>query len=283
MVKMRILIRDKKGILFTLGLTFLALVVLALAVLIFHNAQEFEGMVAKLAVLDRVYDLDTSIGQSVGVIFKLKSGISINITNESISFEEVLPNDNIATLNNSLRNFKRYIEANLSNVNLTITNTDEMLLRIFPDIRVEGSYIDYKHKTNWSDIEVLPTSSPDGYSIFISTDKNVSCSSSFNTGSFNLSYEVRGDAQSCDYTSEKITPADDKELTINSPEDGDIILIKVGGNGRLLINLTQDITVTARTTIIRNFPEVGVMADWLSLKLDFGDFGVSKESEVRVI
>lgn len=277
MVKMIRLRINKKGILFTIGLTFLTLVVLMLAVLVFHNAQKSEEMIAKLVVLDRVYDLGNSIRQGLRDIFRLKSGISINITDSGVSFEEILPNTNRATFNNSLNQFKGFIESNISNINLTIMGIGEMPLRIMPNNIV------YKHKGNWSDIEVLPTSiNFDGYSIFIDSDKNVSCSWDVESGGFNLSLEVKGDAIGCSYTSQMIDPNDDGEISIVSPEDGNIMLIEVD-NGRLLINRTKDIEVRARTTVIINQPQIEIIADSLILGIDFGDFGISKESEVRIV
>lgn len=268
---------NKKGILFTLGLTFLALVVLSLAVLIFHNTQEAEGIIAKLAVLDRVYDLDNSIQGSLGDIFALRSGISINITNTSISFEEILPNNNPA-FNNTLHQFKGFIESNSFNINLTITNMAEMPLTIMPN------NIAYKHKDNWSNIEVLPTSvNFNGYSLFMDIPKNVSCTWNVVAGSFNLSLEVIGDVTNCAYASQMINPSADNEIRIDKLEDSsNLILIKVNNNGRLSINLTQDISVRARTAVLVNQP-ANVMADSLSLTLNFGDFGVYKQSNVKII
>ena len=125
MVKMSKLIDCKRGILFSLGLMLLSSVILLLAVLIFHNAQKAEEIIGKLIVLDRVYDLDNSIQKSVSDIFMIKSGISINITNNSVFFEEILPNDNLELLNSSMFGFKNFVENNISNINLTITNVEE--------------------------------------------------------------------------------------------------------------------------------------------------------------
>lgn len=268
----------KRGFLFTLGLTFLTLIVLALAILIFHNAQKYEEIISKIAVLDRVYDLDNSIEQSLRDIFYLKSGISINIIDSGISFEEELPNDNILTFNNSLFQFKRFIESNLSNINLTITNIAELPLTITPNNIV------YKHRDGGGNIEVVPAQvNFDGYSLFITSDKNVSCSWDVNSGSFDLSLEVKGDDIDCDYRTEEIDPSLENEIRVNSVEDGNILIIKISNNGILLINRTQDISITARTSILTGQSQVGVMADQIVLGIDFADFGVYKGSGVRII
>ncbi len=267
---------NKKGILFTIGLMLLTFVVLSLAILIFHNAQEYESIVAKLAVLDRVYDLSTSIQQSARDIFELKCGIKVNITDSGVSFEEILPNDNIEIFNNSLSNFKRFIESNLSNINLTIGNMEEMPLVVMPHNIV------YKHKTNWSDIEVLPIGvKPSGYSIFIETDENVSCSPPSSSGTFHLGWEIEGGEDStCSSSSQDIQPPD--ELRINKVSGGNLIIIKVDTSEGLLINLTKDTSARVRTTIITSQPDA-VMADSLNLTLDFNELGVYKESDVRII
>ena len=288
MVEMRKL-KSKKGVLFTLGLTFLTLVVLALAILIFHNSQDYEEIISKLAVLDRVYELDTSIHGSLGDIFNLKAGISIDITDSGVSFEEVLPNGNIKSFNNSLFQFKTFIESNLSNVNLTITNIEELPLTIIPKDIV------YKHREDGGNIEVVPEQlNFNGYSLFIDTNKNVTCSwdVSGEMQSLNFSLEVKGDATNCELRTEKLNPYTDNEIRVDSIEDGNILIIRIGnrggfgvGNndGRLLINRTQDISVTARTTILTDQSQDGIRIDSITLGIDFSDFGIYKGSGVRVI
>ncbi len=277
MVKMRRLKKERKGFLFTIGLTFLVLVVLVLAVLIFHNTQKSEEIISKLAVLDRAYDLDTSIQKSLSDIFNLKSGISINITNNSIVFEEELPNTNTEILNNSIMDFKGFIESNLSSITLDVTNIEEIPLIIMPN------NITYKHKENRSNIEVVPEQiNFNGYSLFIITDKNVSCSWDVNSGSLNLSLEVKGDVINCDPRTEEIDPSLENEIKVDIIEGGNLAIITVDNNGRLLINLTQDSSVTAKTALLINQSDVEIMTDSLILGIDFEDFGIYKESKVKI-
>ena len=276
--------KGKKGVLFTIGLMLLTLVILALAVLIFRNSQEYESIINKLVVLDRVYDLDTSIQGSIGQIFELNSGISINVTNKSVSFEETLPNNGMEAFNDSIHSFKHFVESSLSNINISIGDMGSMPLRIMPENAA------YKHRDNWSNIEVVPGASPnfDGYSIFIDVGKgfNVSCDWSGvdeDPDVFNLSLEVKADKEDCTFQTKKIDPSADNKIIINRVEDGsELILIEVKGGGRLLINRTSDIEVTARTSILTETVQ-RVMADDLGLDFDFGDFGVTKQSDVRII
>ena len=272
------LIDCKRGILFSLGLMLLSSVILLLAVLIFHNAQKAEEIIGKLIVLDRVYDLDNSIQKSVSDIFMIKSGISINITNNSVFFEEILPNDNLELLNSSMFGFKNFVENNISNINLTITNVEELPLIVIPQ------RITYAHKDNWSNVEVVPESMNfNGYSLIIDTDKNVSCVWDVNSGSLNFSLEVRGDVINCDFTSEMIDPSVENEIRIDSIEEGNIMIIKTFDNGKLSINLTRDISIAARTGLLISQPQIDVLASSIVLGLDFKGFGIYEEKKVKII
>ncbi|MEA2036063.1 MAG: hypothetical protein U9O94_01035 [Nanoarchaeota archaeon] len=269
--------KAKKGFLFALGLTFLGFIVLTLSVFIFHNSQEYEEIMSQLAVLDRVYDLDVSIQEALGYTIGLESGIMVNITEEGVSFEEDLPNNNRQGFNSSIKGFKGFIESNLSNIGLTITNIDELPLKIMPND------INYKHRDDWSSIEVIPDSiNFDGYSLQITTDKNVSCIWDVNSGSFNLSLEVIGDSSSCSKQTETIDPSVDNEVRVESIGEGDIIVIRVTNDGILLVNLTQDVSIRAKTTVLMDGSGAAIGADEIILSFDFVDFGVYKATGVRV-
>ena len=76
--------KTKKGILLTLGITFLALVVLALATLILRNAESSEERLVELAGMDRLYNLGSSLERSVAESVTPFTGLQFNLTNESI-------------------------------------------------------------------------------------------------------------------------------------------------------------------------------------------------------
>lgn len=267
---------SKKGILFTLGLTFLVLVVLALAVLIFHSAQKSEEIIAKLAVLDRVYDLDISIEQSLRDIFNLKSGILINITDNSIIFEEELPNSNAGSFNSSMKAFKNFVESNFANINISI---DEIISQV--PLAIMPYDITYKH-VDFGDriIEVIPKQiNFDGYSVFMFISENVSsCDYDIEEeGGFSFSIEVIGpNGESCS-DSMLIDPSEENEVEIN---DG-AVKIEVEDNILSVIIDEESIDANVKIRVIGassayiEYPPVIVY-------IDFGEFGVYKESKVRL-
>jgi hypothetical protein len=140
----------------------------------------------------------------------------------------------------------------------------------------------YKHKTNWSDIEVLPlVTSPSGYSIFIEIDKDVSCTPPSSSGPFYLGWEVVGTEEYSCSSSANIDPPDELKIDDEFLDDN-LISIKVDSSGGLLINLTKGISARVITTVLINQPD-RVMADSLDLTFDFDELGVYKESDVRII
>ncbi|MAG08758.1 hypothetical protein CMO89_04740 [Candidatus Woesearchaeota archaeon] len=270
---------NKKGFLFALGLTFLALVVMALAILIFHNAQKSEGIISELAVLDRIYDLDTSIQQSLQEIFNLKSDIIINITNNSISFLEELPNSNAETFNNSIMDFQEMTNSNLSDVNITINGTiNELPLTIMP------YDITYRH-VNFGDrrIEVIPEQiNFDRYSVFVLIDNQnlTSCDWGTTLGTFNLTIEATGQYATNCFDSQLIDLSEENNITIN---DG-AVNIEIDNNiMAIVVNNASGITADVKTTIIKDDIDIDyIEIPSVNTKRSFGELGVYKESILKI-
>tara|TARA_Y100000310_G_scaffold144893_3_gene144239 strand:- start:53130 stop:54152 length:1023 start_codon:yes stop_codon:yes gene_type:complete len=76
--------RKTKGVLLTLGITFLALVVLTLATLILRNAETSEERLVELAGIDRLYNLGSSTERSLAESLYPYTGVYFNITNDTI-------------------------------------------------------------------------------------------------------------------------------------------------------------------------------------------------------
>lgn len=271
MVKMR-----KKGALFTLGFTFLALVLLSLSILIFHNAQKAEETINHIIVLDRVYELDNSLQKSLSKIFNLKSGILINKTNDSISFQEDLPNSNSFT--SSMNSFKGFIESNFSNINLTIENiTTELPLQITP------YNIIYKH-INFGDrqIRVIPEQiNFNGYSVEMIINTNVT-SCNWNTGSsgsFVFSVSVKNQEGLGCSNSFLIDPSGIDELTTNS---GAVNIKNEDGTLSISIDDASGINANVKTTILVDTSSLKIKYPEKVIKIDFKEFGIYKESKVKI-
>jgi len=146
-----------KGMFFTLGLTLLATVLFSLAILIVNNAEVSKEATTSFVIADRLYELDSSIQNNFAEILKDKAGISITGT----TFQESLPNPNYLIFNDSMYDYKSYIETNYDNIALNISRiTDEI------PINVPRYGITYYHDFNQNKIKVNHTGSTiQGYRI----------------------------------------------------------------------------------------------------------------------
>ena len=71
----------RKGVFLTLGITFVSVVILALATLILRNAESSEERIVELATFDRIYNAD----RSLGALFK---DVFFNVTNFNLTINE---------------------------------------------------------------------------------------------------------------------------------------------------------------------------------------------------
>lgn len=267
---------NKKGVLFTIGLALLMSTILTLAILIFNTAQKSEEIVTKLAVIDRVYELDNSMQESLSDIFELKSGILVNMTKTSISFIEELPNTHSSQFNSSMNSFKRFVEHNFSNVNIT---TDDVASRLPLAIMPYG--ITYEH-VNFGNKKIRVTPAAinfNGYSVYMTVNENISsCNWNTKPGSFNFSAEVRGSAGSC-VNSILISPSHENYLRIN----GEDINITVHNN-ILSVSIDEESGIEAdiKTTIKADAYNAYVVYPVDVIKINFSELGVHKEGGVRL-
>ncbi|MEM4244848.1 MAG: hypothetical protein QW404_00880 [Candidatus Nanoarchaeia archaeon] len=100
----------KKGVMITLGMFFLASVVFSLGILMFHNTKSLNDRFGELALFDRLYELDSSIGMGLRRIFDYRSGLAVDVYNESVVFTETLPRS--SNFGNVMDQFKSYVEDN---------------------------------------------------------------------------------------------------------------------------------------------------------------------------
>ena len=269
---------SRKGILFTLGLTFLGLVIMALAVLIFHNAQKSEGIVSKLVVLDRVYDLDSSIEKSLVEIFNQKSGITVSVDG-NVSFQESFPNLNVAEFTNSMNDFKTFIESNFSNINISVSEiVSEVPIVIMP-YNITYKHVNYGGKQ----IEVVPQQiNFEGYSVSVSIDENVSsCDSEVDEGDFNLLINVTGLGGSSCSVSELIDALGENEIEIND----ETVEIEIE-DGVLTITIDEESDVSAEldVKVLTSEDEI-VYLEYkpVVIDIDFSEFGIYKSGKVRIV
>lgn len=270
----------KKGVLLTLGLSFLALSVLALSVLIFHNTYKSEEITSRLAIFDRMYDLDNSIQGGLKDILVYGSGINITIGESDVMFRQRIPNPKRAVYNRTMQSFKSYVETNFRNVALNIGGMSNMVvLRILP------SDIEYRHNLSASTISLIPASTaPKYYELnFTIYGMNITAPSNCNlaTGTFSLniySKDDRGNSYSC---LNSIDPS--AETHFITPSSGGDIEIRVYGGGKLAVNSSIGAAVDAaiRVGVSASEPITLVYPPDI-INIDFNEFGINKTSTVTL-
>lgn len=236
---------NKKGIFFTLGLFSFVLIVFTLSILIFTYGETSKERLGELGILDKVYNLDSSVQNGVRKIFYGSSGISITNDESIITIEENLPYISYITFNSNLDSFKLFVEGKENHINLNISEVENTLpLEIFPyNITYEhnnygGNIINIKYDNiNFDKIEFI-----------INIDESVlSCEWSYNGGSSDLRVKVVGnDLSECDITNSIDFNSNNNSITIN----GGNVFIEINNK---IINVQNNINpINIKTAIHLN-------------------------------
>ena len=157
----------KKAVLFTLGLFFLAMTVFSLAIVLFHVSLKSEDVFLRFVSIDKLYETDISLQNSIRDIFNAKSGMSISTTSSTVSFQDYLPNNNEDQLTSALNNFRNYVESNDSNININVNKITENISLV-----IEPYNITYKHLFSEDNITyVIPSAEANitSYAVYLNT------------------------------------------------------------------------------------------------------------------
>lgn len=270
----------KKGILFTIGLSAVALTLLALSIMIFNNFQTSEERFSKLAVFDRAYDLDISVQGGLRKIFYAKSGISIIKADNKIVISEDLPNSNRAAFANETSNFKNFVESNFDNINLIIGDLNSYLT-----LTITPFKINYTHNE-------------DGDKIFIIYNENVSSIElyfwdNFSNGTVSFDVEnpgslevkiISGSFGWHDEETDYIDPTEENEAGISGLSGADIKIdfdqnrIDIGRETGSVGPILSKVTLG----FINNSENAGVVIPNI-INISFDDFGISKQGSVKIL
>src|SRR3989344_4957555 len=74
-----------KGVLLTLGITFICLIVLSFATLILRNAENSDVRLTELSSIDRVYTLTSSLERGISRSYFPLTGINLTLNNNTIT------------------------------------------------------------------------------------------------------------------------------------------------------------------------------------------------------
>ena len=232
---------NKRGIFFTLGLFTFVLIVFTLSVLIFTHQESSKERLGELGILDKVYNLDSSIQNGIRKIFYGSSGISITNDENIITIEENLPYIYYNTFNTKLDGFKSFVEGKENYVNLNVSEVENTLpLEIFP------YDIIYKHNNyGWDIISIKYNNiNFDKIEFILDIGESVlSCVWSYNGGGTDLRVKVVGnDLSECDITN-SIDFNLDNSVNIN----GGNVLINTSNN---IIDVQNNINPINIKTVI---------------------------------
>lgn len=265
----------KKAMFFTLGLTFMAGTVLVLAILIYHNTASTEERFADLGKLERLHDLDSSIQKCLKDIFNNKSGISLSVNNDIVSFEEDLPNGNATSFSNYLNDFKDFVEKNNTNIELNITEiTDKLPLVILPQ------NITYQHENFGGDtIKIIPSQiNFKGYEVYVTLNRNVtSCNWDTDPGTFNLTVTAVGTSGSC--TDSRLI---DAAVTNTVDINGGGVDVDVSDGGQLTINTDYSISLRTDVLLIKTDEQVKVAYKEGTINIVFEELNMQWKGNVRI-
>lgn len=274
----------KKGILFTLGLSFLAISIFSLAMIIFHESLESEDVFLRFASLDRAYELDASLQNSIKQIFYAKSGMSISVEDSTISIQEYIPNQNKDQLTSALNSFRNYVESNDSNVDINVGEiTDNM------SFVIEPYNINYTHSFENKIAYIIPSEYANITSYVLNLDTgNVN----FTTYSWDFvpsgiktfEINVQDNSGNSDSDIYQMGNAGEHTLTVETRK-GDI-KIKIWDSHNLFINNTGESNLSLTTEIgFGELPneDVNVILSGDIINIDLSDFDIKKKSGVRVI
>jgi len=268
------MVKMKKGLLFSFTLIFLALVILSLAILMFHNSLSTQERLSELGSFDVVYDLDSSLQKSLREIFLEEADIIVNVSNSSVAFEENLPN-NESSFAGEMGSFKNFVEADDEHVWLDISDVlEELPLSVMPH------NITYKHLSFGGDtIRIIPKEiNFNALSIFARIEGNVtSCDFDTESGGLSLNVEIVGDYGTSCSNSMLVNPYEDSDIEINQNQftiyidDGIFDIISNKSTARvitkILFNATKNVNV--------GYPDALV-------HIDFSELKIAKRSHVRI-
>lgn len=120
-----------KAVIFTLTFFLLGAVLLGMSFLIFDIAQSGETRAREIAINNRINDLSSSVSKSIADLFTSQSGIIVSATNNTISIQERVPNNNLQNYLSYIDDFKDFVESREAGV--FINNAATGILTIMPE------------------------------------------------------------------------------------------------------------------------------------------------------
>lgn len=152
----------KKGMVFSISMLIIGGLILAFAILIYNQSANSELQANEINLVNRAYDLSSSVGQGIKTIFTNTQPIKIQIENTnnnySIIISESIPNTNMTDFITQINQFKGFIENDTETIKINTNSIEEFPILISP-----YSITYQKSEINNSNIEILNPTSQSNY------------------------------------------------------------------------------------------------------------------------
>lgn len=156
--------KDKRGVLLTLGITFLSLVVLALATIVLRNAESSEDRLVELAGIDRLYNLGSSTERTLALALYPYTGLNVTVSNVTLVIERQMypyPDKTLWSLDPSFFDYQLIIRLIYSEYLKSVSKNVNSVAEANPltrSIRLDISPVNFFY---WLNTENITLNDPD--------------------------------------------------------------------------------------------------------------------------
>lgn len=282
---------SKKGVLLTLGAFIILMVILSLAILIFHNTQRSEERIIESSSSDRVFDLFSSVKESIIEIFSFYAGFNVTIEKNAdgtrnITFVEDISKNKTdwgGEFDERIDAFKNYVESQEPHIKIF---TEELKKREVPLIILPHNI---QYSRDWGTGHVMIIITPEeynfnSYDVLVNTH-NVEISkisSTFQEDSFNFRVKAIDNHGNSFVTEETVDPTKQNEVRVDLGGGG---LVKVTLKDTLEIWTNSDDVITVTLTIDnleKIDEEVTVEFPANAIYINFEELNISKNSTIKL-
>jgi len=263
----------KKGIFYTLGFLFLAGLILSLAAIAYKNFNFSQERFSEILILDKIYNIDSSIKNGFKDIINIKSGITIN-KGASIIFSEPLPNMN--NINDVLDEYEDFLESNFS----VLVNIEDIKTRL--PLKIKPHEIEYFHQDfgdNTINVNANETNF-EGYTVSVTTKEDLkgnSCAASGKKQDVYLVFYASGKNKDCSENGKSKSKVD-----LYSSSGQQIATVSVTGND-LSASSFLPINITISIDNLNNLGITYILLPKEALYLNFTEFNITKNSTINLL
>src|SRR3989338_4964714 len=116
-----------KGVMFSITMVLVSSLLLVISAIMLNNSNAAELRSMEFGIASSINDISGSIEKSISDIFS-DSGLSVSGSGNAVNISESLPSSNLSSVNESLNDFKSFVESESGNVAINIDSLDIIVL-----------------------------------------------------------------------------------------------------------------------------------------------------------